>query len=870
MRLWSRGRLGLRLGGRLAWRQPVHSLLTAVAVAVPVAVLSASGTLAATSADTPDKAAARQLGTADGKITPVRSPGADFPADRAEVEARVRAVLPAGARLARDDDATLVVGSVSGLRTKVERGRVLDLADPLTHGIYRVDGGAANAPGTVSLTRKLADRLRVRAGDPVTVQALASDAERAGAGRQVPLRVAAILDPPEDDPGDAAVLAPASAGQVLGEGMTRLSPGWLVGADPGAARAALAGHGFGWHGRSDISFHPKSSGLASAGTVAGVGLGMVSVVLCWAALAVVWRSQRRTVALLAALGSPVRVQTGLLTTYAAVVSAAGAVAGAALGHLGSVWLVPWAQGPARDWGPVQHTWGRTAVTVVVTVAVAALLGRLAARNAVRAEPGRLLREQPSPRGAGRNAVALAVGLLAATAVLGWQAHRLGVSAAGAGPSKSRETLSAGLLLSAGLTGVAGCVLLWCAGLSRVVGKLPLTLRVAARAMLGSAGRLIAGMTIVAFLAMVATTLVTVMDSTADRDRGQPGNLPAGAALASLPRTLRPSERAELGQATQTSTATFAVAVGAGGSPALPATPYLRCLNATTGIHGTPSSACERQPGRQVRDDSYLVAIADPADAQMLTGVELGAAEQSAYRDGSLAIVRPEAATPDGGQVEIMAARNGSDERTLASLGVLRTIPAGAGDRAKLPPVVISPAAATALGLRDRPDSAHVLLLPNRPGAVLDEPAITEALPAELRLDATTTAHRADSRAEQERNDTRAIGAVVGAVATLIVAVLAALGSADQSGDHRLLAAIGASCRWRRGMAGLAQALLTLPAVLIGAGWGAITAALAWSGLLTQTAPMNYPSGAVATAAVAMSVAAITIGAAAVPRTRSPR
>ncbi|ALG09502.1 hypothetical protein [Kibdelosporangium phytohabitans] len=174
------------------------------------------------------------------------------------------------------------------------------------------------------------------------------------------------------------------------------------------------------------------------------------------------------------------------------------------------------------------------------------------------------------------------------------------------------------------------------------------------------------MTAVAFLAMVATALVTVMDSTAARDRDQPAGLPAGAALVSLPRALHSGERAEPEKATQASTASPAPAVTPEG---LAATPYFHC---TTG--GESRTCGERT---RTHGNPFPVAIAQPEDAGALTGVKFSAAEKSAYSNGSPAI----AAMTSPGEVELVA-----ESRTTepASFGVPRPIQSPVDNRSKLP------------------------------------------------------------------------------------------------------------------------------------------------------------------------------------------
>ncbi|ALG09501.1 hypothetical protein [Kibdelosporangium phytohabitans] len=91
-------------------------------------------------------------------------------------------------------------------------------------------------------------------------------------------------------------------------------------------------------------------------------------------------------------------------------------------------------------------------------------------------------------------------------------------------------------------------------------------------------------------------------------------------------------------------------------------------------------------------------------------------------------------------------------------------------------MTIGPAAASAMGLRESPDTTHVLLTPGNPQATTNEATIVGALPIELRLDTTTTTNSIDPRIEQDQRNTRAIGLITATVAVLITAVLAAIGA----------------------------------------------------------------------------------------------
>ena len=161
-------------------------MLIALLVAIPVL----AGTFAAVTIRTErlsaDEAASRELGRADaiavvtssealhGDFSVGRGGGgetvSDVPFDNAlqpRIDTSWADRLPAGSRITPDEWLRNVAISARDRAAEVE-GVVLDLADPMTRGIYRIRTGAEPAgAGDAAVTSALAERLHVGVGAEV-------------------------------------------------------------------------------------------------------------------------------------------------------------------------------------------------------------------------------------------------------------------------------------------------------------------------------------------------------------------------------------------------------------------------------------------------------------------------------------------------------------------------------------------------------------------------------------------------------------------------------------------------------------------------------------------------------------------------------
>jgi len=345
----ARRRATLRLGWRLVQRSRARSALIAALVALPVLAGTFVAVAIRTSHLSPGEAANRGLGQADAIVAVVGKPldgnvdigrndnggtvsNIPFAGDRIPVGTAWAKHLPSGSRIT-PDAWVRNVNVASEARSSDVLGVVLDLADPITDGIFRVvSGRAPDATGTqTALTVGLAHRLHVRLGSSVVVD-----------GRNV--RVTATVENPNDLHAET-VVAPA----VTYGGLRSLpantwygnSGYWLVDT-PSAApdlHDQLLARGLVYETRTQWA-HP-AAGLTSPGrvdaqvlivlgTVAGFGL-LEILLLAGAAFAVGTRRQTHELGLLAATGGDDGDIRRTVLTQGALLGFSGAIAGVAGG-----------------------------------------------------------------------------------------------------------------------------------------------------------------------------------------------------------------------------------------------------------------------------------------------------------------------------------------------------------------------------------------------------------------------------------------------------------------------------------------------------------------------------------------------------------
>ena len=418
----ARLRLAVRLAGRDARRALGRSVLVVIMVAVPVAAVVATWTLARTDDVSPAEALPGRIGQADALVAtyPFQAEGGVYADPRTGRVLGPRAAEESSDPLAEPEvrpvDVTQARAEVLGLLDDVDRSVVLvrgqapvdrgdgvdrqvslvvgDLADPMLDGLVRVEEGRLpTGPDEVALTAALS-RTSGSVGDVLRVGA--------DGGREV--AVVGVVDL-VDGPVDRTVLAPPEADDLLLPGgdvdtATTVEVYVDVPGDVGLVQALrLNEAGYPVLSRALAEDPPPQEGWAppdstdptlSTSASEYVGLTLIAalvllevVLLAGPAFAVGARRQERDLALLAATGAAPADLRRVVLAQGALLGALAAVVGGAAG-LALAWATT-ATLRRRDLlpGPFDPD-PRVVVGVVVLGAVAGLAAAwLPARRVVR-------------------------------------------------------------------------------------------------------------------------------------------------------------------------------------------------------------------------------------------------------------------------------------------------------------------------------------------------------------------------------------------------------------------------------------------------------------------------------------------------------
>lgn len=844
------------MGWRLVQRAPIRSALLAIAVALPVSVGVAAAGITATARTSTAEFTASVFGRADALVREAPTAGALRFEDPAEEDRRLRSLLPAGAQARFDLD--LVVALQTGGRRVSPQSRVVDLTDPVNTPLYRVDGGSPSAdPATLSLSSALADRLGVELGDRVEV----------GPDR-TPVAVSALISNRQDLRQEFAVLPPAavlrgglltgalSPSEVNGEGAG--SSRWRVtlpGDDPAALEAALTDRGFEVQPRSLApELAEPDPGVEAIALAFGLGLLAEVVLLISGAFAVVARTQRRQVALLAALGAPARVRRGVLVTYGFALGVTGALVGGAVGVLAAAGLVgPLARRAAADWGVFDPGVETAALLVACACAAAVSAAWWPARALASADTVELLREttplDPTPAARPRWRVAM---------LLGFAAIALGVSLASQNPLPA---------LTGAFAGIAGTVVALLRAGSRLstrdLSRLQATVRVPVRALLALPGRTAAvTLSLSVALALGTVVLVYVQTLADHQSRFYRYTTPRDATLLGAARPLEPVELQALTSAPGTGTVAAFSGAGVGPSPVMIGTPYANCVDIARQQGG--GAVIDLTSCGDTGSETPLLGVAEASDLERLLGRPLSVAERQAYRAGHALTTTAASAPGTDGKIELTQWSGASAAE--ARLTPLTRIPALAIDQGPeyelLPVAFVSPTAATELNLDTSSQVHSYLLLPDAGRPPLAPERLLQTLPADIRPSTSInveTGPPLEGLLLLRLLLTITLGALLTSVITVGSAV--ALWAADLRGDYLMLGAVGASTGWRRRTGAWQGLLLAAMAVVMGGGWGLLGIGTA---LARANSPGSYPWAWLAALAVSVIACAAATGAALVP------
>ena len=343
-------RAALRVARREARRARGRSALVLAMIMLPVAALAFIAVAQDTFMLTPNERANRLMGTAQAMVVwphdgPVQQDPAHLdafgsfgaPSDAPEPTAppsieRLLALLPPGTTAIGDQAGTLAVDTAAG--TGNLGARMLEVAHPMAHGIYRqLSGRAPASTDEVALTPAAALRLGAGMGGSVRL----ADGSRS-------FRVAGIVEDPEDLKATTIVLRPgALPPQALPD--NRQNQRWLV-ATPGPLTWAqvkqLNTQGLVAVSRHVLA-HPPSQAERYPGFESGQdqqlgvaalvgGLAMLEIILlAGSAFAVAARRRRRDLALVAAAGGAPAQLRRIVLADGVVLGTVAAVSGVALG-----------------------------------------------------------------------------------------------------------------------------------------------------------------------------------------------------------------------------------------------------------------------------------------------------------------------------------------------------------------------------------------------------------------------------------------------------------------------------------------------------------------------------------------------------------
>ncbi|RJK94906.1 FtsX-like permease family protein [Vallicoccus soli] len=832
----------LRIARRDARRARGRSALVVVMVALPVMALVLGDVTFRSGQLDPDEVAARELGTTQARVE-VRAPAGAGLSQEPDLRSWLTRdggtgeypdlldLVPAGARA--------LTAAASSVRVTTDAGSAttgwqeVDAADPAFRGRWDVEAGARpSGPDEVLVTPALLERLGTGIGGAAQV---VQPAERSFTVSGV-VRYA-------DDPGLEAVVAlPGTLGTVPGATSPQPDAAYLVTDDPltwdevvalnerggvALSRAVLLDpppqeavpyYQDGGGGGRDLLAYVLVAALVG-------GLAALEVVLlAGAAFAVGARRQAHALALLAAAGGTRRQVRLVVLAGGLVLGAVAAAAGVVTGL-----LLAWAARPlVEDW--TGQALGRydvrplelaaVALLGVVTAVVAAVLP---ARTAARQDPVAVLAGRRGQVSTPRRVPAAAVVITAAgagAAALG-SAWALAVNT---GDRTASDVEAYGIAaLVAGGSGLAllGLVVLSPAviGLAgRLAGRAPLAPRLALRDAARHRGRSAPAMAAVMAAVAGSTAITLYVASLDDHDERTYGySQPLGTASAPLlvqdwsgggsaplVTEVDPQRARSALEATLPVEAVHQVPTQEDCYPG--------GCSTSTWIEVPEANLC---PGGQAPEDwrcaityggpMHALAVGGPEVLRWATGTTSPEAERALAEGGVVTTRRAELLD---GRVTFVSEEVAPADATEQEYAAIQA----RAERTSLPAVLLD-APQTAVAAVVSPEAAERLGLEVGPGFLL---ADLERLPTEDEEEAALaalerTAAGADLHVERGYVSRYGVGLLALAAAAALVTlgatgVSTGLAQADARADHATLAAVGATPRLRRSLAG-AQALV---------------------------------------------------------------
>ncbi|MET7333951.1 FtsX-like permease family protein [Nonomuraea sp. NPDC005650] len=467
-------RAALRISRRDALRFKGRTALIMVMIGLPVLVITAALTAAATTSITARDKLDSVLGAADARIdtrpfrTPIEQSTDGEIADQREVPRSERPWTPA-------EIGTLLQGRLLRYQASIVEARLrdgydrvdvfeTDLRDPLTSGMRRlVEGRFAAAPGEVAVSPALVDR-GVRIGDTiktwrpdriVRVVGVAEHPNRPGMREMLALPEGLL--PHQNDGNDSGWLIDTAA-PVQWTDVQRLNKAGLA----VKSRVLIERSGADDFGSRDLH------GLLELG-VAVVLVVTETVLLAGPAFAVGLRRRRRELAVIAAQGGSGRHLKTIVLADGLVLGGVAALLGAGLG-IGAGLVAEWFAARLLDWthGPADVPWAQVLGVAVLGVVSALTAAIVPAIQASRQSPVHVLAGRAAVDTPGR----------AGRPVLGAALVLLGLAATGF--ALHRGTLSIALAATSVVLGLVALMPWLVQATGRLAGRLPLPLRLSVR------------------------------------------------------------------------------------------------------------------------------------------------------------------------------------------------------------------------------------------------------------------------------------------------------------------------------------------------------------------------------------------------------
>ncbi|MEU6784464.1 FtsX-like permease family protein [Nonomuraea angiospora] len=467
-------RAALRISRRDALRFKGRTALIMVMIGLPVLVITAVLTGAATTSITSRDKLDSTLGAADARIatSPFRSPlkqSAD-----GEIT-NLRQSQSPGQPWTPAEIGTLLQGRLLRYQANVVEARLADgysrvdvfetdLRDPLTRGMRRlVEGRFAAAPGEVAVSPALIDS-GVRIGDTIktwrpdrTVRVVGVAEHPNRPGLREMLALPEGLLPHQNDGNDSGWLIDTAA-PVERPDVQRLNKVGLA----VKSRVIIERSGAGDSGPRDLH------GLVELG-VAVVLIVTETVLLAGPAFAVGLRRRRRELAVIAAQGGSGRHLKTIVLADGLVLGGAAALLGAALG-IGAGLVAEWFAARWLDWthGPADVPWAQVLGVAALGVVSALTAAIVPAIQASRQSPVHVLAGRAAVDTSGR----------AGRPVLGAVLVLLGLVASGF--ALHRGMLSVALASTLVVFGLVALMPWLVQATGRLAGRLPLPLRLSVR------------------------------------------------------------------------------------------------------------------------------------------------------------------------------------------------------------------------------------------------------------------------------------------------------------------------------------------------------------------------------------------------------